>query len=132
MILASLIACLLVFGALGIRYGEDSAISRSLPVTFLTIVRAAVAEELFYRGYAFERIEALAGSKWIAAAVTLTLFAGFHYRQGLAGMTLVLVVGAILTGFYMWKRDLMAAVAAHFLVDFIPNILFPLLAADPT
>jgi hypothetical protein len=32
----------------------------------------------------------------------------------------------------MWKRDLMAAVAAHFLVDFIPNILLPLLAGDPT
>jgi hypothetical protein len=27
----------------------------------------------------------------------------------------------------MWKRDLVAAMFAHFLVDFVPNVLLPLL-----
>ena len=68
-------------------------------------------------------------SKWIAAGVTLILFAGFHFRQGLTGIFLALILGAVLTGFYLWKRNLVANMVGHFLVDFIPNVLLPLLGA---
>jgi len=39
-----------------------------------------------------------------------------------------LVLGAALTAFYLWKRDLLAAIIAHFLVDFIPNVALPALS----
>jgi membrane protease YdiL (CAAX protease family) len=48
----------------------------------------------------------------------------------MAGVFLALVLGAILTGFYLWKRNLLAVIVAHFMVDFIPNILFPLLSGS--
>lgn len=127
---AAILACLAVYGALGIHYGSGTALSHSLPVTFLTIVRAGISEEVFYRGYAIERLHALAGSKWIAAALSLAAFVGFHYRQGLPGMGLVLAIGLIFTGFYLWKRNLLALMVGHFLIDFVPNVLLPLVSGE--
>ena len=123
---AALFACLAVFAQLGIHYGEGQSIARSLPVILLTVIRAGISEEVFYRGFALERLQAWTGSKWIAAAVTLIIFAGFHYRQGLPGVALAFIIGAVLTAFYVWKRDLIAAMLGHFLVDFIPNVILPL------
>jgi len=123
---AALFACLAVFAQLGIHYGEGQSIARSLPVILLTVIRAGISEEVFYRGFALERLQAWTGSKWIAAAVTLIIFAGFHYRQGLPGVALAFIIGAVLTAFYVWKRDLIAAMFGHFLVDFIPNVILPL------
>jgi len=128
--LAIVIACLAGFAAFGIHYGEGQSISRALPVTTLAVVRAGISEEVLYRGFALERLQSWTGSKWIAAAVTLILFAGFHFRQGLPGIFLALILGAVLTGFYLWKRNLVANIFGHFLVDFIPNVLLPLLGAS--
>ena len=46
------------------------------------------------------------------------------------GVVLALVLGSIITGYYLWKRDLLAAMFAHFLVDFVPNVLLPALGGD--
>jgi|KBSSwiStaDraftv2_1062776.scaffolds.fasta_scaffold262418_4 membrane protease YdiL (CAAX protease family) len=121
--LAAAVGMLAIYGAMGIHYGEGQSISRALPVTTLAVVRAGISEEVLYRGYAIERLQSLTGSKWIAVAISLPLFAAFHFRQGLAGVVLAFVLGGILTAFYLWKRDLLANMAGHFLVDFIPNVL---------
>ena len=121
--LAAAVACLAIYGAMGVHYGEGQSISRALPVTMLTVVRAGISEEVLYRGYAIERLQSLTGSKWIAVAISLPLFAAFHFRQGLAGVVIALVLGAVLAAFYLWKRDLLANMVGHFLVDFIPNVL---------
>jgi membrane protease YdiL (CAAX protease family) len=124
---AAVLGCLAAYSSLGIHYGEGGSISRSLPVTLLTVTRAGFSEELFYRGYAIERIEALTGNKWLAALIPLLAFGLFHFWLGAAGVVVALMLGAIITAFYMWKRDLVAAMFAHFLVDFVPNVLLPLL-----
>ncbi|GAA4754779.1 hypothetical protein GCM10023264_22440 [Sphingomonas daechungensis] len=124
-----LLACLAGFSDLGIHYGEGSGISRALPVTFLAVMRAGISEEVLYRGFALERLQSLTGSKWIAAGVTLVLFAAFHFRQGMAGVFLAFVLGGLFTAYYLWKRDLLATITGHFLVDFVPNVLLPLLGA---
>lgn len=130
LIAVGLAACLGLFALMGVKYGQGAApLSVSMWATALTVVRAGIAEEIFYRGYAIERIEALTGSRWLAAFVPLLAFAAFHYRQGWAGIFVALVLGAILTGFYMWKRNLVANMVAHFLVDFIPNVALPLIFA---
>jgi membrane protease YdiL (CAAX protease family) len=38
-------------------------------------------------------------------------------------MVIALVLGAALTFFYLWRRDLVANIFGHFLVDFISNVL---------
>ena len=59
-----LVLCLLGFSALGIRYGEGGSIAPSLMVAFLTVLRAGISEEVFYRGFAIERMQEIFGSKW--------------------------------------------------------------------
>jgi membrane protease YdiL (CAAX protease family) len=120
---AAVIGCLAVYSVIGVHYGEGQSISRTLPVTLLAVIRAGISEEVLYRGYAIERLQALTGNKWAAAAISLLLFAGFHFRQGFAGIVIAFVAGAVLTGFFLWKRNLISNMLAHFLVDFIPNVL---------
>lgn len=112
----------------GLSYGSSGpAFAAPAWVTLLIVLRAGIVEEIFYRGYAIERLEALTGSRAIAIAAPLICFAAFHFRQGLAGVLIALMLGAILTGLYIWKRNLIANMAAHFLIDFVPNVILPLL-----
>jgi membrane protease YdiL (CAAX protease family) len=127
---AVLIGILLIFSAMGIRYGEGTAISRALPVTLLAVIRAGISEELLYRGFALERLQSMTGSKWIAAGVTLVLFAAFHFRQGWPGVWIAFIIGAVFTAFYLWKRNLIANMFGHFLVDFVPNVVLPLIVGE--
>ena len=94
----------------------------------LAVLRAGTVEEICYRGFAIERLQSLTGNRAVAIGLPLALFAAFHYRQGYAGILIALVLGAILTALYWRRRDLTANMVTHFLVDFIPNILLPLIS----
>lgn len=108
---------------LGLHYGSgSSAFVPPLWATALVVLRAGIAEEVCFRGYAIERIEALTGSRAVAGLVPLIAFASFHYRQGIAGILVALILGAIL---YFWRCNLAANVIGHFLIDFVPNVLLP-------
>ena len=122
-------ACLILFPLVGLSYGSSSGPAVPLGVSLLLYARAGIAEEVFYRGYAIERIEALTGNRAIAAAMPLLIFAGSHFSQGLAGILITFVIGAIATAIYLWKRNLLILIIAHFMVDFIPNVLLPLIFA---
>jgi membrane protease YdiL (CAAX protease family) len=123
-------ACLLAFQLVGLSYGASSGPAVPMGVSLLLYARAGIAEEVFYRGYAIERIEALTGNRAIAAAVPLLIFAGSHFSQGIAGILITFTIGAIATAIYLWKRNLVILIGAHFMVDFIPNVLLPLLFGD--
>ena len=95
-----------------------------LPVWLLVFIifRAGVVEELFYRGYAIERLESLGLNRFWAVVIPLTIFGVGHWTGGWANILIALVLGVILSVFYVWRRDLVANMIAHFLVDFIGNI----------
>lgn len=115
---------------LGLHYGGDhGGFVPPLWMTALIVLRAGIVEEVFYRGYAIERIAALSGSRAVAALVALAAFAGSHYHQGIAGILVATILGAILTGFYLWRRNLAANIVGHFLVDIISNVVLPALGA---
>jgi len=118
-----------VLPALGIPQKPTGNPPPALPLMTLMVIRAGISEEVFYRGFALERIEKLSGSKALAIVVTLAAFAGFHFSGGLFGILVALILGALLTAYYVWKRNLIVAILAHFLVDFVPNVLLPLLGA---
>ena len=107
---------------------SDSAKYELLPtwVLLVALVRAGFVEEFFYRGYAIERLTALTRNRFLGTAVPLVLFAIFHYRQGWAGILIALLTGAVLTSAYVRRRNLWITIIAHFLVDFVPNIVLPL------
>jgi membrane protease YdiL (CAAX protease family) len=105
-------------GPMGAAFGK-------LPFWLITLVvlRAGVVEELFYRGYAIERLQQLGLNRYWASAVPLLIFGFGHGANGCVNIILALALGAVLTIFYLWRRDLVANMIGHFLVDFIANIL---------
>jgi len=120
----------LTLKALGVRLGQDSpgAFHPSLPVVAFIMLRAGVAEELFYRGYAIERLQGLTGRAWLAGLLPLIVFALSHYRQGIGGIVAAFVLGGIMTLFYMRYRDLVANIVGHSAADLVLNVGLPLVS----
>ena len=84
----------------------------------LLVTRAALAEEVVFRGYAIERIEELTGSRTLAVAVSVAAFTAAHAAYwGWASLLGVAIAGLALALFYLWRRDLVACMIAHFIVD---------------
>jgi membrane protease YdiL (CAAX protease family) len=119
---------LLGFGIAAVTHfngGPSGAAMARLPLwlTTLIVLRAGVIEELFYRGYAIERLQAVGLNRIWAGAIPLVIFGVAHWTGGWANIAIALVLGAVLTLFYMWRRDLLANMIGHFMVDFIANVL---------
>jgi membrane protease YdiL (CAAX protease family) len=90
----------------------------------LIVTRAALAEEVVFRGYAIERIQELTGSRPVAGAVSLIAFTLAHLSYwGLAPLIFVASAGFVLTLLYLWRRDLIANIVAHFLTDAMALLL---------
>jgi membrane protease YdiL (CAAX protease family) len=132
LILAVTVGLYLLLQSFGIRLGDSDtgAYHPSLPVLVLITLRAGAVEEFFYRGYAVERLQSLTGNKWLAGLVPLAIFAAAHYRQGLGGIIAASVLGAIFTSYYLMRRDLIANITAHFLADFVLNVVLPLVSGE--
>ena len=118
-----------VLGALahltGYGHGPGSAAFEKLPLWLITAIvfRAGVVEELFYRGYAIERLRLIGLSPFWSVAIPLVIFSLGHWSGGAANILVAFAAGLILTGFYLWRRDLAANMIGHGLVDFVANVL---------
>jgi membrane protease YdiL (CAAX protease family) len=109
----------------GYNGGETGKALERLPLWLITliVIRAGAVEELCYRGYAIERLQALGLPGWLSAAIPLAIFAVGHWTGGWANILIALVLGGILAASYLWRRDLVANIIGHFLVDFVGNVL---------
>lgn len=121
----SLLAAIMLAHVTGYGNGKNSHAFDRLPLWLVTctVFRAGILEELFFRGYAIERLKALGIQRWAAAGIPLVIFAVGHFRGGWANIAIAFVIGAILTVFYLWKKDLVANMVAHTLVDLIGNVI---------
>lgn len=98
----------------------------------LLAARAGFVEEILYRGYPIERLNRLKVTIWPGALISLIIFVVFHLPSGLGHTVgLVLPIGVILTGLYVWKRNLTLNIAVHFLTDSLILVLLPLLPPLP-
>ena len=124
----AVVCAVLAFGIAALTHytgGQSGAALGKLPLWLVTLIvlRAGVLEELFYRGYAIERLQALGLNRFWAAIIPLVIFGFAHWTGGWANIVIALVLGAVLTLFYLWRRDLVANMIGHFAVDFIGNVL---------
>src|SRR5215217_3456958 len=105
--------------------GPGSAAFEKLPLWLITAIvfRAGVVEELFYRGYAIERLQMIGLGRFWSVAIPLIIFSLGHWSGGAANILIAFAAGLILTGFYLWRRDLVANMIGHGLVDFVANVL---------
>ncbi|MDP9003458.1 MAG: CPBP family glutamic-type intramembrane protease, partial [Verrucomicrobiota bacterium] len=82
------VICFLLAGALialtGYTGGKAGEALGKFPLWLITliVIRAGVVEELCYRGYAIERLEALGLPGWLAAAIPLAIFSVGHWTGG--------------------------------------------------
>jgi membrane protease YdiL (CAAX protease family) len=127
MILAMALIYLVVLPALHLGTDSDQINTvQALPLWFQSaiFVRAAVFEEIFYRGFVIERLTELTGRRSLAALISLGAFTFAHLGYwGWAHLIVVAVVGAILTALYLWRRDLTSNMIAHFLTDAVGFLL---------
>ncbi len=109
----------------GYGHGPGSAAFEKLPLWLITLIvfRAGVVEELFYRGYAIERLQMIGLGRFWSVTIPLVIFSLGHWSGGAANILIALAAGMILTGFYLWRRDLVANMIGHGLVDFVANVL---------
>ena len=118
-----------VVGALayvtGYGNGPGSAAFEKLPLWLITaiVVRAGVVEELFYRGYAIERLRMIGLGRFWSIAIPLVIFSLGHWSGGAANILIAFAAALILTAFYLWRRDLAANMIGHGLVDFVANVV---------
>jgi membrane protease YdiL (CAAX protease family) len=109
----------------GFGKGPTAAALGRLPLWLVTVMvfRAGIMEELFYRGYAIERLQSWGLGRWAAAIIPLAIFSVGHWTGGAANILVAAVLGGVLTLFYLWRCDLVANILAHVLVDFVGNVV---------
>ncbi len=109
-----------VLPALHLSVSRQLNAARGAPILFrlVQVTRAAVAEEITFRGYGYERIQEISGSRWLAAISTWALFTIAHLSSWGWGQVIIAAAGGlILTLLYVWRRNLWANMIAHWLTD---------------
>ncbi len=118
---------MVVFPALGLptnESGGDALKSTPLWLRVAIVLRAAVFEEIFYRGFAIERLTELTRRRWLAALISLAAFTFAHLSYwGWAHLLVAAIGGAVLSALYLLRRDLLANMMAHFLTDGVGFLL---------
>ena len=95
---------------------------------FFLVTRAAVVEEVAFRGYGFNRLAELTRSPLLAAAITFVLFTLVHLSGGgWAQVVIAAYSGLLITLLYLWRRNLWTNILAHWLIDGAAFILLPLM-----
>lgn len=83
------------------------------------ILTAGITEEIIFRGYLIERIIELTKKNWVALSVSLIAFVLPHTMSWNLThvIAVVLPLGLILSGMYLWKRNLLFNMIIHIVID---------------
>jgi CAAX protease family protein len=100
-------------------HGDASALVQLLVVS---IVVGGIGEEIFWRGFLFERLRQLlgggAGPTIAIVVVTAVVFALAHFPdQGIPGVQQAIFTGLVLGAVYAWTGVLWPAMVAHAAYD---------------
>ncbi len=121
------------FTSVGLSHIEDVPVSL-MPAGIWEIVLGGVlvlvvafAEEIIFRGYLLARFQEVTDSTWISVFLSTILFALGHAYEGAAGIMAVSYIGLVFSVLFLWKRSLAMVIVLHFLTDFIPIVIAPVL-----
>jgi membrane protease YdiL (CAAX protease family) len=122
-LVTAILSALTLFAFAQFGIGQDKATlmalaSKPAPIILLIAAVAGIAEEIIFRSVLITELEAATGMRWLAATISLAIFALAH--AGGWGPTQIIfaaVPGLVLTLFFLWKRDLWICIIAHFLTD---------------
>lgn len=115
---------------LGLELNRETAeliAGQPFPVLLLIALRAAVVEEVLYRGFAFERLFDLTKSRWLSALIPVIIFTLAHLSWGVGHLVFVFFGGLLFMLVYISKRDLALVMVAHFVTDVLALLVLPML-----
>jgi CAAX protease family protein len=93
-------------------------------------VTAGIVEDTLFVGYAFTRLTRITGSLWLAGIVAVAVFSLLHLPNWGVGPVLTYFVAVGLAmGFFAWRRDLLANIVAHTVVDGMALVIIPVLSS---
>lgn len=69
-------------------------------------------EECVFRGFAIPRLSQRFGVTW-AVVISSVFFGLLHWGNGVFAILNGLVYGVLLSGFFLWRRNLIAVIVAH-------------------
>lgn len=101
----------------------------SIPVLLLAALKNGLLEEIVVLAYLHERLSTL---KWGPAAIILfcaVVRGSYHLYQGIGPFIGNVAMGMIFGMYYLRKRRVMPLIWAHFLLDAVAFVGYPLLAA---
>jgi membrane protease YdiL (CAAX protease family) len=116
------------YNVLELKQPEALSSVGNLPliIKLITITTAAITEEIFYRGYAIERIGEITNNYKIGAVISGLIFIAIHYPAwGLAGAIPQIIFAIFLIGFYLYKRNLIACIVMHWVINFLMIVVVP-------
>lgn len=110
--------------------GIDDVVSNtSWWLIFVSILTAGITEEIVFRGYIIERMVEITKKNWIGILVSVIAFVLPHTMSW--NMThviaVVLPLGLILSGLYLWKRNVVFNMIVHIVIDF-PLVVMAMMA----
>jgi len=119
---------LVLFPAFQWSDSEPTATILSMPLWFriALVVRAATFEEILFRGFMIERLSEITGRRWLAAVLSFAAFTLAHLSHwGWAHLLIAGFGGLVLTGLYLWRRDLFAnMIAGHVIILALIGLIF--------
>jgi uncharacterized protein len=76
-------------------------------------ISAGICEEFVFRGYLQQQLTRATGRIWVGVLISAILFGGAHGYEGIAGMLMITVYGALFSFLAIRRRSLRAGMIAH-------------------
>jgi membrane protease YdiL (CAAX protease family) len=87
-------------------------------VRIVAVVTAGIVEDTLFLGYAFTRLTRIIGTPWPAGIVATAVFSLLHFPTwGIGPVLTYFVAVGVAMSFFAWRRDLLANIVAHTIVD---------------
>ena len=113
----------------GFEAGMAKVLVLPMWLRIVSVVTAGVVEDTLFVAYAFTRLTLLTENQWLAGTVTVLVFSFLHLSNWGVGPVLTYFVAiAISTAFFAWRRDLLANIVAHVVVDGMGIVVMPWLS----
>ncbi len=90
-------------------------------------INAGLCEELFFRLLLPLLLAGLFGNAAFAFGLAAVVFGLVHFYQGAVGIIATTILGAVLTGIYLWTGNIWIAVGVHVFLDLLNLVVRPTL-----
>lgn len=104
-----------------------------LPMWFrvVAVVTAGIVEDTLFLGYSFTRLALITGNQWLAGILAVAAFSLLHLPNWGVGPVLAYFVAiGLAMSFFAWRRDLLANIVAHTIVDGMALVVGPAIAVN--